>query len=105
MSNRIYEQIQAYSKELIETENYRVWFMNHVFVSNNGFYTREYSPDIFYGRFPELEGKFTEDEDRIIASRIHNCWIDASLCRINKLLARNFEENENEDRSESRKKS
>ena len=31
MSNRIYEQIQAYSKELIETENYRVWFMNHDF--------------------------------------------------------------------------
>ena len=104
MSNRIYDQIQAYSKELIETENYRVCFMNHDFSSKDGFCTTFYSPDIFYGRFPELKGKFTKDEDRIIASQIHDCLIDASLCRINKLLARNFEENENEDRSESRKK-
>ena len=107
MSNRIYEQIQAYSKELIETENYRVWFMNHGFVSNNDFYTREYSPDNFYRSFPELEGKFTEDEVMYIASLIHSCDITdirASLCRIAELLARNPKENENEDRSESRKK-
>ena len=90
MSNRIYDQIQAYSKELIETGNYRVYFMNHDFFSNHGSCTFYYSPDIFYGHFPELEGKFTEDEARIIAFHIHDCG-DGGFG-----LSRNPKENKNE---------
>jgi hypothetical protein len=97
MSNRIYDQIQAYSKELIETENYRVCFMNHDFFSENGFTTEVFSPDIFYGLFPELKGKFTEDEARIIVCLIHHCKID-------EFYAKNFKKKENKDRTESLKK-
>ena len=98
MSNRIYEQIQAYSKELIETENYRVCFMNHDFFSENGICKWFYSPDIFYGHFPELEHKYTENEARIIVCLIHHCKID-------EFYAKNFKKNENKDRTESLKKS
>ena len=97
MSNRIYEQIQAYSKELIETENYRVCFMNHGFFYKNGFFTEVYSPNILYSRFPKLKGKYTEDEARIIVCLIHHCKID-------EFYAKNFKKNENKDRTESLKK-
>ena len=70
MSNRIYDQIQAYSKELIETGNYRVCFMNHDFFSNHNFCTCFFSADIFYGHFPELVGKFTAKEASILGCYI-----------------------------------
>ena len=71
--------------------------MNHDFFSENGICKWFYSPDIFYGHFPELEHKYTENEARIIVCLIHHCKID-------EFYAKNFKKNENKDRTESLKK-